>query len=369
MKKTAMTSEVFNFSAGPAVVPREVLATAQAELLDFRGSGMSVMEMSHRGKVFLDVASRAEASLRKLLDIPANYTVLFQQGGARTQFAAVPMNLRNRPGAAPKADYIDTGYWSSKGIDEARRFIDVNVAARASAALPELGAVQWTPDAAYVHYTPNETIDGVEFASPEGFPAGDGAAPLVADYSSTILSRPLDVSRFGVIYAGAQKNMGISGCTVLIIRDDLLGHATDGTPATLDWAVQAKADSMFNTPATFPWYLAGLVFDWILDAGGLDEMARRNAAKSGVVYGAIEASNFYSSPVAESARSWMNVPFTLADSALDPDFLAGAEAAGLHGLKGHRSVGGMRASLYNAMPLAGAEALVEYMREFERTRG
>lgn len=359
-------SRVYNFSAGPAVLPEEVLQQAREELPEWRGSGMSVMEMSHRGKEFMSIAEAAEADLRAILAVPDTYKVLFLQGGATTQFAAVPLNLlRGRD----RADYVNTGSWSKKAIAEARRYASVNVAASSEAqhftTIPAQDTWRLDPDAAYVHYTPNETIGGVEFH----WVPQTGAVPLVADMSSTILSRPMDVSRFGLIYAGAQKNIGPAGLAVVIVREDLLGAAHPATPTLLDYRVQADNGSMYNTPPTYAWYIAGLVFQWIRRAGGLDAMAERNRRKSARLYAAVDASEFYRSPVDPACRSWMNVPFTLADAALDADFLSGAREAGLVGLKGHRSVGGMRASLYNAMPEEGVEALVSYMGEFERSRG
>ena len=357
-------SEVFNFSAGPAMLPRTVLQQAREELIDWHGTGMSVMEMSHRSKEYMSIATQAEADLRSLLDIPDNYYVLFLQGGATTQFAMVPHNLLR---GKTRADYINTGAWSKKAIAEARRYCDVNVAASSDetsyTSIPDASDWQLDADAAYVHYTPNETIGGVEFhAIPD---VGD--VPLVADMSSTILSRPLDVSRFGVIYAGAQKNIGPAGLTVVIVRNDLVGDTLDSTPSMFDYKAHADNGSMLNTPPTFAWYLAGLVFKWIGEQGGLTTMAAINERKAQRLYNAVDSSGFYSSPVDPACRSWMNVPFALADAALDGDFLEQAKAAGLLNLKGHRSVGGMRASIYNAMPEAGVNALIDFMKEFERT--
>jgi len=357
---------IYNFSAGPAVLPRVVLEQAQAELLDWHGSGMSVMEMSHRGKEFLSIAEQAEADLRELLAIPSDYHVLFLQGGATSQFAMVPMNLlRGRQ----RADYINTGAWSKKAIGEARRYCTVNIAASSEAngftGVPAPDSWQLDPDAAYVHYTPNETIGGVEFSRvPE-----TSDVPLVADMSSTILSRPLEVSRFGVIYAGAQKNIGPAGLTVVIVRKDLAGDTLEGTPTMFNYQSHADNGSMLNTPPTYSWYLAGLVFQWLRQQGGLEAMAEINRRKAGKLYAAIDRSDFYTSPVDPACRSLMNVPFTLADAALDAGFLAGAQEAGLLSLKGHRSVGGMRASIYNAMPEAGVTALIDFMVEFERRHG
>ena len=359
-------SAIYNFSAGPAVLPRAVLEQAQAELLDWHGSGMSVMEMSHRGKEFMSIAGQAEADLRELLAIPDNYRVLFLQGGATSQFAMVPLNLLR---GKQQADYINTGAWSKKAIGEAGRFCEVNVAASAEdsgfTTIPALESWQLNSDAAYVHYTPNETIGGVEFH----WVPDTGDVPLVADMSSTILSRPLDVSRYGVIYAGAQKNIGPAGLTVVIVRDDLTGDTVAGTPSMYDYKLHADYDSMLNTPPTYGWYLAGLVFDWLKQQGGLAAMAEINQRKSARLYDAVSASDFYNSPVDVACQSWMNVPFTLADASLDSEFLTQAATAGLLNLKGHRSVGGMRASIYNAMPEAGVGALIDFMGEFERTRG
>ncbi|HEU4604316.1 MAG TPA: 3-phosphoserine/phosphohydroxythreonine transaminase [Steroidobacteraceae bacterium] len=355
---------VYNFSPGPAALPQEVLEQARDEMLDWHGSGMSVMEMSHRGKQFISIAEQAEADLRELLAIPANYKVLFLQGGATAQFAGIPMNL-----TAPEStvDYINTGAWSKKAIGEAKNFANVNVAADAGApytSIPAESSWKLTPNAAYVHYTPNETIGGVEFQ----FVPNVGNVPLVADMSSNILSRPIDVSKFALIYAGAQKNIGPSGLTVVIVRDDLLGKARKGTPAFMDFTAMAKDGSMLNTPPTYAWYIAGLVFQWLKRQGGLMGMEERNRAKAELLYSAIDGSSFYKNPVAKDARSWMNVPFTLAKPELDKTFLEEAKKAGLVTLGGHRSVGGMRASLYNAMGLDGVQALVSFMREFERTK-
>ncbi len=356
---------VYNFSAGPAALPLPVLEQARDELLDWQG-GMSVMEVSHRGKAFMAVAERAEADLRDLLAIPAGYRVLFMQGGATAQFSAVPLNLA---AAGATADYVNTGHWSERTIKEARRFVTVNIAADEGGSqyttVPAQSQLRLTRGAAYVHYTPNETIGGVEFPYiPE-----TGNVPLVADMSSTILSRPLDVSRFGVIYAGAQKNIGPSGITVVIVRDSLIRKARDRTPMVFDYGAVAEADSMLNTPPTFGWYFSGLVFQWLKREGGLVAMAERNRAKAGALYAAIDASAYYSNPVAHDCRSLMNVPFRLARPELDRIFLAESGAAGLTNLAGHRAVGGMRASLYNAVPLEAVIALVDFMRDFERRHG
>lgn len=359
-------SDIYNFSAGPAMLPAEVLQQAREELIDWRGSGMSVMEMSHRGRHFMSIAEQAEADLRELLAIPADYRVLFLQGGASSQFAMVPMNLlRGKKGA----DYIKTGAWSKKAIAEAERYCSVNVAASSEASnfttIPDPASWTLDPHAAYVHFTPNETIGGVEFHTVPD----TGAVPLVADMSSTILSRPLDVARYGLIYAGAQKNIGPAGLTVVIVNNDLLGDALAGTPSMFNYKTHADSGSMYNTPPTYGWYLAGLVFQWLKRQGGLSAMAEINQRKAGRLYAAIDASDFYRSPVEVACRSWMNVPFTLADDGLDGKFLEQAEAAGLLNLKGHRSVGGMRASIYNAMPEVGVDALIGFMAEFERTNG
>ncbi len=356
---------VYNFSAGPAALPLPVLEQARDELLDWHG-GMSVMEVSHRSRAFMAVAEQAEADLREILAIPPGYRVLFMQGGAAAQFAAVPLNLA---AAGAKAGYVNTGHWSERAVAEARHFVRVEIVADESASgyttVPEPASIRPPPDAAYLHYTPNETIGGVEFP----YLPDAGAVPLVADMSSTILSRPIEVGRFGLIYAGAQKNIGPSGLTVVIVREALLGRAREPTPLVLDYRKVADAGSMQNTPPTFGWYIAGLVFQWLKREGGLVEMERRNRAKAEMLYGAIDDSGFYSNPVARNCRSWMNVPFRLARPGLDKAFLAEAEAAGLVALAGHRAVGGMRASIYNAMPVEGVAALVAFMREFERRHG
>ena len=358
---------VFNFAAGPATLPVEVLEQVRDELLDWQGSGASVMEVSHRGKAFMAMAQESEALLRELLEVPAHYRVLFLQGGASAQFAAVPLNLAQ---AGSSVDYLNTGHWSLKALREAQRFTaHVHLAADEIASryttVPAPGALRLTPDAAYVHYTPNETIGGVEFPYiPE-----TGNVPLVADMSSTLLSRPLEVAKFGLIYAGAQKNIGPAGLVIVIVREDLTGRARAGTPAVWDYQAMAHEHSLLNTPATFAWYVAGLVLRWLKAQGGLAAIAAHNRAKAQLLYETIDASGFYRNPVALNCRSWMNVPFTLAAPRLDEPFLAGARAAGLANLAGHRSVGGMRASLYNAMPLAGVEALVAFMRDFARRHG
>lgn len=356
-------NRVWNFSAGPAALPEAVLQRAQAEWLDFRGAGMSVMEMSHRGKVFMQVAEKAEQDLRTLLAVPDDYAVLFLQGGASGQFAAVPLNLQ--PGGQGM-DYVDTGAWSGKAIKEAQKYGPVNIVASSQAhgyaSIPDPATWTLDPGAAYVHYTPNETIGGVEFH----FIPETGDVPLVADMSSTILSRPLDVARFGVIYAGAQKNIGPAGLTLVLVRKDLFERSSGPVPAVFDYALQAKNDSMYNTPPTLAWYLSGLVFEWLLEQGGLSAMAEINGRKAAKLYEFVDNSEFYRNPVEPTARSWMNVPFILADDALDGSFLKQADAAGLTNLKGHRSVGGMRASIYNAVPEAAVDALVEFMADFEQ---
>ncbi|MEZ5499481.1 MAG: 3-phosphoserine/phosphohydroxythreonine transaminase [Steroidobacteraceae bacterium] len=357
---------VYNFAAGPAVLPLEVLQEAQEQLPDWQGRGMSVMEVSHRSKEFIAVAAEAEQDLRDLLDIPANYRVLFLQGGATAQFAAVPMNL-TEPGAV--VDYVNTGAWSKKAIGEARQFCKVNVVADEKASnystIPAAQDLSASDGAVYFHYTPNETIGGVEFP----YIPDTGAVPLVADMSSNILSQPLEIDRYGLIYAGAQKNIGPSGLCVVIVRDDLLGRGRSATPLVLDYKQMAEAGSMLNTPPTFAWYVAGLVFKWLKRRGGLAQVARDNAQKSKLLYDYIDASGFYANPVHHDCRSRMNVPFTIARDGLDGKFLGEAKAAGLVNLEGHRSVGGMRASIYNAMPQDGVRALVAFMTEFARRNG
>jgi len=358
-------TRVYNFSAGPAVLPEPVLLRASEELPDWQGLGMSVMEVSHRGKPFVAAAEQAEANLRTLLKVPDTHRVLFLQGGATLQFAMAPMNLA---AGGARVDYINTGAWSKKAIQEAQRLCQVNVAADAGepyAGIPEPASWQTDPDAAYLHYTPNETIGGVEFH----YIPDVGDVPLVADMSSTILSRPLDVSRFGLIYAGAQKNIGPAGLTLVIVREDMLARSPKGLPQMLSYRALAESDSMLNTPPTFAWYLAGLVFEWMLAEGGLAAMAARNYRQAVRLYNAIDNSDFYANPVDEDCRSWMNIPFTLARPELDGEFLRLAEAEGMTHLQGHRSVGGMRASLYNAMPDAGVDALIGFMQEFERKHG
>jgi phosphoserine aminotransferase len=359
-------TRVFNFSAGPAALPEPVLQTAAAEMLDWHGSGMSVMEMSHRGKEFISIAQHAEARLRELMAIPAHYKVLFMQGGAIAQNAIVPMNLlRGHAGA----DYIDTGEWSKKSIKEARRYGEARVAASAADSgytrIPDPKDWKLSSDAAYVHICSNETIGGVQYH----FVPDVGDVPLVADMSSDILSRPVDVNRYGLIYAGAQKNIGPSGLTLVIVREDLIGQALTSTPSAFDYKTVADNESMYNTPPTYAIYIAGLVFDWIAGQGGLDAMAKTNRAKAALLYDYLATTGFYQCPVASDCRSLMNVPFKLHDAALDEAFLKGAKENGMVQLKGHRSVGGMRASIYNAMPVAGVQALVDYMKAFEARHG
>ncbi len=360
-------TRAINFSAGPAALPEPVLERAAAEMLDWRGSGMSVMEMSHRGKEYMAIHAQAEADLRELLAVPANYKVLFLQGGAIAQNAIVPMNLlRGRTGA----DYVHTGEWSKKSIQEAKKYAEVRIAASAEASrfthVPPRSQWQLDPNAAYVHICANETIGGVEYH----WTPDTGDVPLVADMSSNILSRPVDVARYGLIYAGAQKNIGPAGLTIVIVRDDLIGQALPITPSVFDYKQLADNDSMLNTPPTYAIYVAGLVFQWLKDRGGLAAMAEHNERKAALLYDFLDGgSGFYVSPVAHDSRSRMNVPFKLKDESLDAAFLKGAEQRGMVQLKGHRSVGGMRASIYNAMPLTGVQALVEYMKEFEARHG
>ncbi|MBK9702996.1 MAG: 3-phosphoserine/phosphohydroxythreonine transaminase [Betaproteobacteria bacterium] len=357
---------VFNFSAGPAVLPETVLRQAAAEMLDWHGSGMSVMEMSHRGKEFIAIAAKAEADLRTLLAIPASYKVLFLQGGAIGENAIVPMNLL---GGRTGIDFVNTGEWSKKSIKEAKKYAKVNVAASAEdrnfTYVPPQSTWKLDPGAAYVHVCTNETIGGVEYQ----WTPDTGDVPLVADMSSHLLSRPIDVARYGVIYGGAQKNIGPAGLTIVIVRDDLLDRALPITPSAFHWKEQAEADSMLNTPPTYAIYIAGLVFEWLLQKGGVAAVERDNVAKAKLLYDYLDASGFYTNPVQPEDRSRMNVPFKLADEKLDDAFLKGAKERGMVQLKGHRSVGGMRASIYNAMPVEGVQALVEYLQEFERERG
>lgn len=354
---------IYNFSAGPAVLPKEVLKQAQAEMLDWRGSGMSVMEMSHRGKEFMSIAAEAEADLRELMGIPANYKVLFLQGGASAQFSMIPMNLLR---GKKSMDYLNTGEWSKKAISEAQKYGQVNVVASSAdknfSYAPTQDQWKLDPDAAYVHYTSNETIGGVEiFWIPE-----TGDVPLVVDMSSHILSRPMDVSKFGLIYAGAQKNIGPAGLTIVVVREDLIGETLPGTPTMLDYKIHADNDSMYNTPPTYGMYIAGLVFKWLKAKGGLAEMEKINIRKAAMLYDYFDNTDFYACPTAKENRSRMNIPFTLKNSALDDEFLKQAQSRGLLQLKGHRSVGGMRASIYNAMPEEGVATLVAFLKEFEK---
>lgn len=356
----------YNFCAGPAALPEAVLQQAQAELLDYQGKGLSVMEMSHRSADYVAIAEQAEQDLRELMNIPSNYKVLFLQGGASQQFSMIPLNLLR---GKTSADYVNTGMWSDKAIKEAKKFCQVNVVASDEAnnfrAVPAFESWQVNPQAAYLHYTPNETIHGVQF---DFVPQTN--VPLVADYSSIILAEPIDVSKFGLIYAGAQKNIGPAGLVVVIVREDLLGDVVKGTPTMLDYKIHADNASMYNTPSTYAWYLSGLVFKWLKAQGGLSSMAQINQRKAAKLYAAIDNSDgFYANPVAIANRSIMNVPFALADASLDKPFLKEAEANHLLNLAGHRSVGGMRASIYNAVPEEGVDALISFMGEFAKRNG
>ena len=359
-------SRVFNFSAGPAALPEEVLTQARDELLDWHGSGMSVMEMSHRGKEFISIADQAEADLRELLAIPAEYKVLFLQGGAIAENAIVPMNLLR---GKTSADYVNTGEWSKKSIKEAKKYCAVNVAASAEdrnfTYVPAQSTWKLSADAAYVHVCTNETIGGVEYH----WTPDTGRVPLVADMSSHILSRPIDVSKYGLIYGGAQKNMGPAGLTLVIVRDNLLGNALPFTPSAFDFKQQADADSMYNTPPTYAIYIAGLVFQWLKRQGGLAAIEQKNIAKARLLYDYLDGSGFFRNQVDPADRSRMNVVFRLRDETLDEAFLKATRAAGMVQLKGHRAVGGMRASIYNAMPIEGVRRLVQVMREFETAHG
>ncbi|HEU4852285.1 MAG TPA: 3-phosphoserine/phosphohydroxythreonine transaminase, partial [Telluria sp.] len=357
-------TQVFNFSAGPAVLPRDVLEQAAAEMLDWHGSGMSVMEMSHRGPEFTSIIEQAERDLRELLNVPPNYRVMFLQGGGLGENAVVPMNLVGRKPQPATIDFVHTGSWSGKSIKEATRYGLANVAASPEGAftsIPPQDTWKLTPDAAYLHICTNETIDGVEF---NFVPTVQGDTPLVADMSSHILSREIDVSNYGVIYAGAQKNIGPAGLTIVIVRDDLIGHALPICPSVFDWKLVSEADSMYNTPPTYSIYIAGLTFQWIKRQGGVAALEKRNIEKAALLYEALDADGFYQNRVAPNCRSRMNIPFFLRDESLNEQFLAGAKQRGLLQLKGHKSVGGMRASLYNAMPVEGVRALVDYLNEF-----
>lgn len=354
--------QIYNFSAGPAVLPKPVLERAQAEMLDWHGSGMSVMEMSHRGKEFTSILEKTEADLRTLLTIPSNYKVLFLQGGAIAENAIIPLNLL----AGKSADYAITGAWSKRSVDDARAFGTINIAANAETngftKVPDFSNWQLNKDAAYVHICTNETIHGIEF---DGIP-NTGNVPIVADMSSHILSRPIDVNQFGVIYGGAQKNIGPAGLCIVIVREDLLDRASKLTPAVFNWKTQAENQSMINTPPTYSIYIAGLVFEWLLAQGGVAAIEQKNIAKAKLFYDYVDNSDFYSNNIAVNNRSRMNIPFTLRDEKRNDAFLKGADAQGLLQLKGHRIVGGMRASMYNAMPIEGVQALIEYMTQFER---
>ena len=358
-------TQVHNFSAGPAMLPREVLLKIQEELIEYENSKASVMEISHRGIDFMEAAQKSEKDLRELLKIPENYKVLFLQGGASAQFSMVPINLLR---GGSKANYANTGHWSVKAIAEAQRYCNVNICTDSSGNnftdIESFKDWRVDEDASYLHYTPNETIAGLEF---DYIP--DVSMPIAADMSSTILSREIDISKYGVIYAGAQKNIGPSGLTIVIVREDLVGDVVDGQPKLFDYATQVNNDSMFNTPATFPWYAAGRVFEWLKEQGGLSNMQKINKTKAETLYHAIDNSDFYSNPVSIQYRSWMNVPFLLADDKLNSLFLERSKDADLLALKGHRSVGGMRASIYNAMPQEGVDALVKFMYDFEKDFG
>lgn len=356
-------SRVFNFSAGPAVLPLAVLEQAAAEMTDYKGSGMSVMEMSHRSKEFESIIQSAEASLRKLMDVPANYRVLFLQGGATTQFSMVPMNLLTK---SKKADYVHTGSWSKKAIAEAKRYGDIKVVASSEdknfTYIPELPAGSFTPDADYVHITTNNTIEGTCYPElPD-----TGAVPLVADMSSNILSQAYDVKRFALIYAGAQKNIGPAGATIVIVRDDLIGHAMELTPVMLDYKTHAGEGSLYNTPPCYSIYIAGLVFEWLLKQGGVPAVEKKNREKAALLYDYIDQSKLFKAPSEKRSRSIMNIPFLTSNDELDAKFISEAGKRGLKTIKGHRSVGGMRASIYNAMPREGVETLVNFMEEFEK---
>ncbi|WP_373991058.1 3-phosphoserine/phosphohydroxythreonine transaminase [Duganella sp. BuS-21] len=357
-------THIYNFSAGPAVLPKEVLAQAAAEMLDWHGSGMSVMEMSHRGPEFMSIYKAAERDLRELLAVPDNYKILFMQGGGLSQNALIPLNLVGHKPQPATIDFIHTGSWSGKSIKEAAKYANVNVAASSMTSVPPQSAWKLTPGAAYLHLCTNETIDGVEFDFDAGVPAAMDGVTLVADMSSHILSRRIDVSKYGVIFAGAQKNIGPAGVTIVIVRDDLLGKALPVCPSAFDFKLVADNESMYNTPPTYGIYIAGLVFQWLKRQGGVAEMEQRAKAKAELLYNALDASDFYETRVAPPSRSRMNVPFYLKDESKNEAFLAGAKARGLLQLKGHKSVGGMRASIYNAMPIEGVQALVDYLNEF-----
>jgi len=356
-------SEVFNFCAGPAMLPKPVMVKAQQEFINWQGTGSSVMELSHRSSIYITMAEKAEADLRELMSIPDNYKVLFCHGGGRGQFSAVPLNLLPE---GKSADYIVSGSWSKAAAIEAKNFgninvININQDSADNSSLLDSNEWPLSPDAAYVHYCPNETVNGLEINT---IPETNGV-PLVADMSSTILSHEIDVSKFGLIYAGAQKNIGPSGLTIVIVREDLLGHAQTATPCIMNYKTSADSDSMYNTPPTYAWYLAGLVFEWLSDLGGVKAIEKVNKAKAELLYKAIDSSSLYINHIENQYRSKMNIPFWLKDESLTDKFLSESQAAGLTALKGHRIVGGMRASIYNAMPIEGVQALVEFMQQFE----
>lgn len=360
-------TQIYNFSSGPAMLPVKVLRIVEQELCNWHGLGASVMEISHRSKEFIAVAQQSEQDLRDLLQIPSNYKVLFCHGGARAQFAAVPQNLL---AGKNTADYIDSGYWAHSALKEASKYctpnvINVKTHIENISAIKPMKTWKLSDDSAYVHYCPNETIDGIAIDETPDF----GDKVVIGDCSSTILSRPLHVNNFGVIYASAQKNIGPAGLTLVIVRQDLLGKSCTTVPSILDYTVLANSNSMFNTPPTFAWYLSGLVFKWLKEEGGLIEMQKRNHDKAQLLYTTIDKSDFYKNQVAHTNRSWMNIPFHLSDSALDSTFLSEAEDRGLMALNGHRVSGGMRASIYNAMPIDGVKALTEFMNDFERRKG
>ncbi|MET3132207.1 phosphoserine aminotransferase [Oxalobacteraceae bacterium GrIS 1.11] len=358
-------TQIYNFSAGPAVLPKEVLAQAAADMLDWHGSGMSVMEMSHRGPEFISIYQAAVRDLRVLLAVPDNYKILFLQGGGLAENAIVPLNLVGRKAQPATVDFIHTGSWSGKSIKEAAKYATVNVAASSEAdgfsRVPPQAGWKLTPGAAYLHICTNETIDGVEYPCAPDLPAD---TVIVADMSSHILSRVIDVAKYGVIFGGAQKNIGPAGLTLVIVRDDLLGAALPICPSAFDWSVVAAHDSMYNTPPTYAIYIAGLVFQWLLRQGGVAAMEQRNIEKAALLYAALDADDFYHNRIAVENRSRMTIPFFLRDESKNEAFLAGAKQRGLLQLKGHKSVGGMRASIYNAMPIEGVQALVDYLNEF-----
>jgi phosphoserine aminotransferase len=366
-------TRIFNFAPGPAALPQEVLQQAADEMLDWHGSGMSVMEMSHRGPEFISICETALRDLRELLAVPANYKILFLQGGGLGENAIVPMNLLGRKAQPAVVDFIHTGSWTGKSIKEAKKYCTVNVAASAEAggftAIPPRDTWKLSKDAAYVHICTNETIDGLEYQFVPDVSAETNNAPIVADMSSHILSRVIDVSKYGVIFAGAQKNIGPAGLTLVIVREDLLGHALSVCPSAFEWKVIAENESMYNTPPTYSIYIAGLVFQWLKRQGGVAAMEQRNIAKANLLYGYLDSTDFYRTRVAKECRSRMNVPFFLRDESLNATFLAGAKERGLLQLKGHKSVGGMRASIYNAMTIEGVQALVDYLKEFEKKSG